>query len=114
MLAYLATVFLVLLTLVRPAGAPELNVSSTLLQVAAGNTVSVNVTGASGEVNASSSDKDIATVNYDHGVATIRGWAAGTATITLWDRENSRRVAVAVVPAAGGEVAAGASRAPMI
>ncbi len=114
LLAYLAAVFVVLLMLVRPVSAPALNVSSALLQVAAGNTVSVRVTGASGKVNAMSSDRDIATVNYDHGVATIRGLAAGTATITLWDRENSRRVAVAVVPAAGGEAAASASRAPMI
>jgi hypothetical protein len=113
LLVYLATVFVVLLILVRPEEAPAPNVPSSL-KVKVGNTASIKVSDASGEVSARSSDKNIATVSCDHGVATIRGLTAGAATITLWDRENSLRVSVAVMPTVGAEMVSSAAGAPTI
>ncbi|HXU94048.1 MAG TPA: Ig-like domain-containing protein [Gallionella sp.] len=113
MFIYLAAILVVLLILVRPEDTPAPSVPSSL-KVKVGNTASIKVSGVSGEVSARSSDKNIATVSCDHGVATVRGLSAGAVTVTLWDRENSQRVSVAVVPAAGAEVASSDARAPMI
>lgn len=110
--AYLAAVLVILLTLVHPEDAPALDVSSSLLQVKVGDTASVRVSGASGDVSARSSDKNVATASNDHGVVTIRGVTAGSATITIWDRENSQRVSVAVKPSIGGEAITKAAGVP--
>ncbi|BBI99721.1 hypothetical protein FGKAn22_14140 [Ferrigenium kumadai] len=110
--AYLAAVFVVLLILVHPGDVPPLNVSSSLLQIKVGNTASINVSDASGDVSARSSDSNIATVSYDHGAAFIKGLSAGSVTITIWDKESSQRVAVAVMPSVGGEAVTSAPGVP--
>lgn len=99
--AYLAAAFVVLLILVRPEEGHVFNASPAMLQVNVGNTASIRVADASGEVSARSSDRNVATVSYDGGIALVKGLSAGSVTVTLWDRERSLRVAVAVTPAIG-------------
>ena len=89
----------VLFALLLAGVAQALNVSSTTLEVQAGNTASVRITEASGEVRLSSSNTNVATVKYEDGFARIRGRAAGSATITVRDRQSSRQIAVTVTPA---------------
>jgi uncharacterized protein YqfB (UPF0267 family) len=78
------------------AVSPGLTVSPTSVSVAVGSTSTVTVTNASGTVTASSSNTAIATVTYASGIATIRGVAAGNATVTIADSSNSKQVAVTV------------------
>ncbi|MBS4098557.1 MAG: hypothetical protein KGZ83_17170 [Sulfuricella sp.] len=85
---------------VTSAGA--LTVSPTTAQVLVGSTTAVNVSNATGTVTATSSNTGIATVTYASGVATIRGVAVGTATVTIADSLNSRTVAVTVMAATAG------------
>ena len=84
---------------VTVTSAPALTVSPTSVQVLAGNTATVNVTNAAGEVRVSSSNQNVATVSYSNGVATIRGRAAGSATVTIRDTRTTRQVSVTVTSA---------------
>ncbi|MFZ3017573.1 MAG: hypothetical protein WA056_03820 [Gallionella sp.] len=76
--------------------APVLTVEPTSVQIQAGNTTTVSVTNAVGEVEASTSNTRVATVSYSNGVATIRGRAAGSATVTIKDKRTILRVSVTV------------------
>lgn len=98
-LASLAGMIITSVVLMHTGAAQALTVSPTTLQVQAGNTVTLNVSDASGEIKASTSDEDVATVKYDDGIVRIRGRSAGTATVTVRDRRSSRQVAVTVTPA---------------
>lgn len=79
--------------------AAALVVSPTSITVAAGSTVQVNVSNASGTVAVSSASKAIATASYASGVATIRGVSAGTTSITIADQKVSKKVTVTVTAA---------------
>lgn len=89
---------LVLSVFIRPEGAHALSVSTVLLQVQAGNAATVRVKGATGRVSVRSSNAEVATADYDDGVISVRGKAAGSATVMVWDKEDSRRISVAVTP----------------
>jgi hypothetical protein len=95
---YAVGLLLVLAAFIRTEGAHALNVSTVLLQVQAGNAATVRVKGAIGRVSVRSSNADVATADYDDGVIVVRGRAAGSATVTVWDKEDSRRISVAVTP----------------
>ncbi len=98
-LASLAGMIMASVMLVHVGAAQALTVSPTTLQIQAGNTVTLNVRDASGEIKASTSDEDVATVKYDDGIVRITGRSAGTATVTVRDSRSSRQVAVTVTPA---------------
>jgi hypothetical protein len=85
------------------AASASLTVSPTSVSVAAGSTATVSVSNASGTVTASSSNTSIATVTYASGIATVRGVAAGTATITIADSKTSKQVAVTVTASTGSQ-----------
>jgi hypothetical protein len=98
-LNYILGITAVLFALFLAGGAQALSVAATTLQVQVGNTASVRITDASGEVMVSSSNSDVATAKYEDGFARIRGRAAGSATVTVRDRQGSRQIAVTVTPA---------------
>jgi len=81
------------------AASASLTVSPTSVTVATGSTTTVNVANASGTVTATSSNMAIATVTYASGIATIRGVAAGSATITIADQKTSKQVTATVTAA---------------
>jgi hypothetical protein len=107
MFVYAAGILTVLFGLVYAGGAQALNVSSTKLHIQTGSTANVSVTNATGEVRTASSNSRVATVNYDDGVARIRGRTAGSATVTIRDRNSARQIAVTVGGTAGTPVAGG-------
>lgn len=90
---------LLLLALIVAGVAQALTVSTTAVQVQVGETASVRITDASGEVRVSSSNTSVATAKYEDGYARIRGRAVGTATVTVQDRQGRRQVAVTVTAA---------------
>lgn len=90
---------LLLFALVVAGVAQALTVSTTSVQVEVGNTASIRITDASGEVRVSSSNSGVATAKYEDGYTRIRGRAVGTATVTIRDRKGRRQVAVTVTAA---------------
>lgn len=94
------TATLMLFALIYAGGAQALNVSPNTLQVQTGATATARVSDASGRVSVRSSNAEVATASYDDGEITVRGRAAGSASLSVWDRENSRRIAVTVTAAA--------------
>ncbi len=89
---------LVLSAFIRTERAHALSVSTVLLQVRTGDAATVRVNGAEGRVSVRSSNADVVSVDYGDGVIVVRGKAAGSATVTVWDKEDSRRISVAVTP----------------
>lgn len=98
LLVYGMGLLLVLSAFARPEGGHALSVSTVLLQVQTGNAATVRVKGATGRVSVRSSNADVAIADYDGGVIVVRGKTAGSATVTVWDKEDSRRISVAVTP----------------
>ena len=78
------------------AASAGLTVTPASLTMATGATAAISVTNASGTVTAQSSKTSVATVSYASGVASVRGVAAGTATITIADSKTSKSVSVTV------------------
>jgi hypothetical protein len=98
LLVYGMGLLLVLAAFLRPEGGHALSVSTVLLQVQTGNAATVRVKGAIGRASVRSSNADVATADYDDGVIVVRGKSGGSATVTVRDKEDSRRISVAVTP----------------
>jgi len=77
----------------------SLTVTPTSVSLNVGATTTVSVNNVNGTIKATSSDNTIATVGYAANIATIKGFKAGNATITIADSASSKPVAVAVVSA---------------
>ena len=93
----LAYWFFALIVFVANIGtAFAINVTPSSVSTVVGSSVIVNVTETRGTVTATSSAPTIATVDYASGIATIHGVSAGTATITVANGENRKRVSVTV------------------
>jgi len=96
---YLLVLFTLLVVGNVIADESSLRVSPTSLNVVAGSSSNVTVSGYSGTVQVTSSKTSVATVSYTKGVASIKGIKAGTAKITVKDRKKSKEVTVTVVDA---------------
>jgi hypothetical protein len=75
----------------------SLQITPSSLTVNVGNTATVNVTKPSGTVVATSAKTSIATVKYASGIATVKGIAAGSTTVTIKDNKTYKKVAVTVI-----------------
>jgi hypothetical protein len=74
-----------------------LTVTPTFASLSAGTTSPITVTNASGTVTATSSDNSIATAAYASGIISVKGVKAGSATITINDRNTSKQVQISVI-----------------
>ncbi|MEQ1561056.1 MAG: Ig-like domain-containing protein, partial [Methyloglobulus sp.] len=74
----------------------SLTVSPSSVALNVGATANIKVSNTSGSVTASSSKTAIAAVTYSKGVATVKGVAAGAATVTIKDKKKSKQVSVTV------------------
>ncbi|MCM2311167.1 MAG: hypothetical protein NDI84_07145, partial [Steroidobacteraceae bacterium] len=77
----------------------SMTVSPTSLSLTAGTTGSLTVRNYSGSVSASSSNAAVATVSVSGSVVTVKGVAAGTASVAVKDRKTTVNVPVTVVTA---------------
>jgi hypothetical protein len=95
-LTVMLSVAAVLFLPVAPAAADGLSLSASAVSLSVGAKATVNVTGANGSVRVASSATSIATAMYASGVVTITGVAAGSAKVTVLDRDRSATIAVTV------------------
>lgn len=94
---------LMFLTLAGFGKAYALEVSPSSLEILKGASAKVSISETSGTVTASSADNTVAGVSYSNGTATIKGLKAGSTSVTIKDRTDSKKVEVKVnmPPAAG-------------
>ena len=83
--------------------APDLEVSTTSINLAAGDTTSITVSNAIGDITFTSSNSDVVTVTPVGDAALVRAVGVGTATITIkagtLDAQQRATIAVTITAA---------------
>ncbi|WP_020481114.1 Ig-like domain-containing protein [Methylomonas sp. MK1] len=96
---FIFRLLLIFLGLCGLGSAQALELKPNSVEILVGEIAKVAVTKSSGSISVKSSNTSVATVSYASGIASIKGVKAGSATITVRDRESSKRVEVKVISA---------------